>query len=116
MDKMNKILYVILTLFFGWLMKLLSDRIVPGIVELILCFLGIGFLIQLIFGFCPLLDLDDGEKIGGLHPLGTDIVPQIGHLFSLLVSLLICRDFIVPHRRRQHKANVGKSHFLLWIM
>ena len=48
MDKMNKILYVILTLFFGWLMKLLSDRIVPGIVELILCFIGVGFLIQLI--------------------------------------------------------------------
>ena len=45
---MNKILYVILTLFFGWLMKLLSDRIVPGIVELILCFIGVGFLIQLI--------------------------------------------------------------------
>ncbi len=48
MDKMNKILYVILTLFFGWLMKLLSDRIVPGIVELILCFIGVGFLIQLV--------------------------------------------------------------------
>jgi TM2 domain-containing membrane protein YozV len=48
MDKMNKILYCILVFFVGWLMKLLSDRIVPGIVELILCFIGVGFLIQLV--------------------------------------------------------------------
>ena len=49
MDKMNKILYCILTFLVGWLMKLLSGRIVPGIVELILCFIGgLGFLIQLI--------------------------------------------------------------------
>ncbi len=45
---MNKILYCILVFFVGWLMKLLSDRIVPGIVELILCFIGVGFLIQLV--------------------------------------------------------------------
>ena len=58
MDKMNKILYVILTLFFGWLMKLLSDRIVPGIVELILCFIGVGFLIQLIECIFDIIKLD----------------------------------------------------------
>ncbi|MBQ6547998.1 MAG: hypothetical protein IJL79_03535 [Candidatus Methanomethylophilaceae archaeon] len=55
---MNKILYVILTLFFGWLMKLLSDRIVPGIVELILCFIGVGLLIQLIECIIDLIKLE----------------------------------------------------------
>ena len=58
MDKMNKILYCILTLFFGWLMKLLSGRIVPGIVELILCFVGIGFLIQIIECILDLINLE----------------------------------------------------------
>ncbi len=62
MDKMNKILYVILVLFVGWLMKLLSDRIVPGIVELILCFFGIGFLIQLIECIFDIIKLDSDSE------------------------------------------------------
>jgi len=58
MDKMNKILYCILTLFFGWLMKLISGRIVPGIVELVLCFIGIGFLIQIVEFILDLINLE----------------------------------------------------------
>ena len=62
MDKMNKILYCILTLFFGWLMKLISNRIVPGIVELILCFIGIGFLIQIVEFVLDLINLKADEN------------------------------------------------------
>ena len=51
MDKMNKILYVVLDILpFAWLMKLLSGRIVPGIVHLILYFIFFGGLIGIIEG------------------------------------------------------------------
>ena len=58
MDKMNKILYCILTFFFGWLMKLISNRIVPGIVELILCFIGVGFIIQIVECIIDIIKLE----------------------------------------------------------
>ena len=71
MDKMNKILYVILTLFFGWLMKLLSDRIVPGIVELILCCcFGVGFLIQLVECIFDIIKLDSDSEGNVTIPKG----------------------------------------------
>ena len=63
MDKMNKILYCILVFFVGWLMKLLSGRIVPGIVELILCFcFGIGFLIQLVECIFDIIKLESDSE------------------------------------------------------
>ena len=62
MEKMNKILYCILTLFFGWLMKLLSNRIVPGIVEFILCCCGIGFFIQLVECILDFINLKSDEN------------------------------------------------------
>ena len=51
MDKINKILYIVLCIlpFCGAIMKLLSGRTVPGIVHLVLYFLGgIGWIIAII--------------------------------------------------------------------
>ncbi len=51
MDKMNKILYLVLVFFLGGLgiHKFISGRIVPGVVQLVLSFLfGIGALIALV--------------------------------------------------------------------
>ena len=52
MDKMNKILYIVLLiipLFTGGILKLLSGRTVPGIVHIILYLLGgLGWIIAII--------------------------------------------------------------------
>ena len=67
MDKMNKILYVIITIILGGLgiHKFISGRIVPGIVQLVLSFIfGLGALIGLIEGIIDIFKLksdDNGE-------------------------------------------------------
>lgn len=50
MDKLNKILYLVIVFFLGGLgiHKFLSGRIVPGVVQLVLSFIGIGFLLALV--------------------------------------------------------------------
>lgn len=48
MDKMNKILYCVILFFIPWLGKFLNGRTVPGIVQLILWFVGIGWIIGII--------------------------------------------------------------------
>jgi TM2 domain-containing membrane protein YozV len=51
MDKMNKILYLVIVFFIGGLgiHKFLNGRIVPGVVQLVLSFIfGIGALIALV--------------------------------------------------------------------
>ena len=48
MDKMNKILYCVILFFIPWLGKFLNGRTVPGIVQLILWFFTIGWIIGII--------------------------------------------------------------------
>ena len=50
MEKINKILYLVLVFFLGALgiHKFISGRILPGIVHLILSFVAIGVIIALI--------------------------------------------------------------------
>ena len=50
MDKINKILYLVIVFFLGGLgvHKYLNGRIVPGIVQLVLSILFIGFIITLV--------------------------------------------------------------------
>lgn len=48
MDKMNKILYCVILFFIPWLGKFLNGRTVPGVVQLVLWFIGIGWIIGLI--------------------------------------------------------------------
>ena len=51
MDKINKILYLVIVFFLGGLgvHKYLNGRIVPGVVQLVLCFVfGLGALIALV--------------------------------------------------------------------
>ena len=48
MDKMNKILYCVILFFIAWLGKFLNGRTVPGVVQLILWFIGIGWIIGII--------------------------------------------------------------------
>lgn len=51
MDKMNKILYLVIVFFIGGLgiHKFLNGRIVPGIVQIVLsCCFGLGCLIALV--------------------------------------------------------------------
>ena len=52
MDKMNKVLYIVLLIipfFTGGILKLLSGRTVPGIVHLVLYFVfGIGWILAII--------------------------------------------------------------------
>ena len=48
MDKMNKILYCVIMFFIPWLGKFLNGRVVPGIVQLILWFFTIGWIIGII--------------------------------------------------------------------
>lgn len=48
MDKMNKILYCVIMFFIPWLGKFLNGRTVPGIVQLVLWFFFIGWIIGII--------------------------------------------------------------------
>ncbi len=48
MDKMNKILYCVILFFIPWLGKFLNGRTVPGVVQLVLWFIGIGWIIGII--------------------------------------------------------------------
>ena len=67
MDKLNKILYLVIVFFLGGLgvHKYLNGRIVPGIVQLVLCFVfGLGALIALvefIFDIIKCPSDDNGE-------------------------------------------------------
>ena len=48
---MNKVLYIVLLIipfFTGGILKLLSGRTVPGIVHLVLYFIGIGWILAIV--------------------------------------------------------------------
>lgn len=64
MDKMNKILYCVIMFFIPWLGKFLNGRTVPGIVQLILWFFVIGWIIGLVEFVLDIINLksdDNGE-------------------------------------------------------
>ena len=62
MDKMNKILYCVILFFIPWLGKFLSGRIVPGIVQLILWFFTIGWIIGIIEMIYVIIKIDSDEN------------------------------------------------------
>ena len=65
MDKMNKILYCVILFFIPWLGKFLNGRTVPGVVQLILWFFAIGWIIgiiEMIFVIIKEKSDDNGEK------------------------------------------------------
>ncbi len=64
MDKMNKILYCVIMFFIPWLGKFLNGRIVPGVVQLVLWFFFIGWIIGLVEFVLDIINLksdDNGE-------------------------------------------------------
>ncbi|MBP5395137.1 MAG: hypothetical protein J6Y18_04455 [Candidatus Methanomethylophilaceae archaeon] len=64
MDKMNKILYCVILFFIPWLGKFLNGRTVPGVVQLILWFFAIGWIIgiiEMIFVIIKEKSDDNGE-------------------------------------------------------
>ena len=64
MDKMNKILYCVIMFFIPWLGKFLNGRTIPGIVQLILWFFVIGWIIGLVEFVLDIINLksdDNGE-------------------------------------------------------
>ena len=64
MDKINKILYCVMMFFIPWLGKFLNGRIMPGIVQLILYFFFIGWIIGLVEFVLDIINLksdDNGE-------------------------------------------------------
>ena len=64
MDKMNKILYFVILFFIPWLGKILDGRTVPGVVQLILWFFAIGWIIgiiEMIFVIIKEKSDDNGE-------------------------------------------------------
>ncbi|MBQ3735671.1 MAG: hypothetical protein II855_01925 [Candidatus Methanomethylophilaceae archaeon] len=64
MDKINKILYCVIMFFIPWLGKFLNGRIVPGIVQLVLYFFVIGWIIGLVEFVLDIINLksdDNGE-------------------------------------------------------
>ena len=64
MDKMNKILYCVIMFFIPWLGKFLNGRTVPGIVQLVLWFFVIGWIIGLVEFVLDIINLksdDNGE-------------------------------------------------------
>ena len=68
MEKINKILYLVLIFFLGGLgiHKFINGRIVPGIVQLVLSFFLIGCiiaLIEFIWGIIKLKSDENGEII-----------------------------------------------------
>ena len=61
---MNKILYCVIMFFIPWLGKFLNGRTVPGIVQLILWFFVIGWIIGLVEFVLDIINLksdDNGE-------------------------------------------------------
>ncbi len=62
MDKMNKILYCVIMFFIPWLGKFLNGRIVPGIVQLVLWFFFIGWIIGLVEFVLDLINLKSDEN------------------------------------------------------
>ena len=64
MDKINKILYCVILFFIPWLGKFLNGRTVPGIVQLILWFIAIGWIIGIIEMIMVIINVkadDNGE-------------------------------------------------------
>jgi len=65
MDKLNKILYLVLIFFLGGIgiHKFLNGRIVPGIVQIVLSFIfGLGCLIALIEFIYDIIKLKSDEN------------------------------------------------------
>ena len=70
MDKMNKILYCVIMFFIPWLGKFLNGRIVPGIVQLVLWFFFIGWIIGLVEFVLDLINLKSDENGEITIPIG----------------------------------------------
>ena len=65
MDKLNKILYLVLIFFLGGIgiHKFLNGRIVPGIVQIVLSFIfGLGCLIALVELIYDIIKLESDEN------------------------------------------------------
>ena len=62
MDKINKILDCVIMFFIPWLGKFLNGRIVPGIVQLILYFFVIGWIIGLVEFVLDIINLKSDDK------------------------------------------------------
>ena len=62
MDKMNKILYCVILFFIPWLGKFLNGRTVPGIVQLVLWFFVIGWIIGLVEFVLDIINLKSDEN------------------------------------------------------
>ena len=64
MDKINKILYLVIIFFLGGLgiHKFLNGRIVPGIVQLVLSFVLIGAILALIEFIIDIFKLPSDEN------------------------------------------------------
>ena len=64
MEKINKILYLVIIFFLGGLgiHKFLNGRIVPGIVQLVLSFILIGSIIALIEFIWGIIKLEKDEN------------------------------------------------------
>lgn len=66
MDKLNKILYLVVLFFLGGLgvHKFINGRIVPAIVNIVLCFLFVGviiWLVEFIYDIVKLKSDENGE-------------------------------------------------------
>ncbi len=62
MDKMNKILYCVILFFIPWLGKFLNGRTVPGIVQLVLWFFFIGWIIGIIEMIMVIINCKAGDS------------------------------------------------------
>ncbi len=64
MEKINKILYLVIIFFLGGLgiHKFLNGRIVPGIVQLVLSFILIGSIIALVEFIWGIIKLEKDEN------------------------------------------------------
>jgi len=64
MDKMNKVVYLVIVFFLGSLgiHKFLSGRVLPGIVHLILSFVVIGGIITLVEFIWGIIKLEKDEN------------------------------------------------------
>ncbi len=62
MDKINKILYCVIMFFIPWLGKFLNGRIVPGVVQLVLYFLILGWIIGLVEFVLDIINLKSDEN------------------------------------------------------
>ncbi|MBE6528318.1 MAG: NINE protein [Thermoplasmata archaeon] len=64
MDKMNKVLYLVIVFFLGWLgiHKFINGRIVPGIVHIVISLIGLGFIVSLVEFIFDIIKLESDSN------------------------------------------------------